>query len=245
MTRIRVTAIGLFLLISCNAWADLKTYDVDFQYRQEVYEALRGVLLDNSGALSNSATASRYGRVQLLPSGQILVDAAPETLVQVEAVIRAVRERPAGAAPRVSLRYWAVLGTRAGGNAADAPSTMQVPSVLGDVLAELERFHGELAFRVIGSAAVVTESGQPGEVDGMPFSVEQEAYVQGQTLNANIAMRLESTDPTNFFEGELEVRATLQRGEFVVLGESTLRSTQQGGGLDGTLFYIVHWPEGE
>jgi hypothetical protein len=243
MTRIRLAAVGLFLLISSNAWGDLRTYDVELQYRQEVVAALKGVLLDSPGNLGSSSTAARYGRVQLLPSGQILVDAAPDTLEQVEAVLRAVRERPAGAAPRVSLRYWAVLGTRAGANAADASGTTPPPRVLSGVLAELERFHGELAFRVIGAAAVVTESGQPGVVEGNPFSVEQTAYAQGQTVNANIGMSLERVDATNpvqgFFEGELEVRATLQRGEFVVLGESTL----QAGGLDGTLFYIVHWPE--
>ena len=154
-----------------------------------------------------------------------------------------MRERPAGATPRVSLRYWAVLGTRAEGNAAAAPSTGQVPSVLRDVLAELERFHGELAFSVIGTAAVVTESGQHGGIEGIPLSVEQTAYVQGQTLNANIRIELIYFDaPTNpRFGGELEIRSTLQSGEFVVLGESTL----QGGRVNGTVFYIVHWPEAE
>jgi hypothetical protein len=249
MMRIRLPAIGLLLLISSNAWADLKTYDVDVQHQQEVYQALRNVLVDNP---QFAAPGLAMGRVHLLPSGQILVDAAPETLEQVEEVLRAIRERPAPAAPRVSLRYWAVLGAA---SAAGAPSAAQVPSVLNGVLTELERFHGKLGFRVIGTAAVVTESGQQGGVEGR-LSVEQTAYVQGQALNANIRMVLDLSPDQRalgapgfvvlqgaeaYEVGELEVRATLERGEFVVVGEST----QQGNGLDGTLFYIVHWPENQ
>jgi len=139
------------------------------------------------------------------------------------------------------------------------PDSTRPPSGLQEVLTELKQFHGELAFRVIGAAAVVTESGQQGQVEGNPLSVEQTAYVQGQTLNANIRMVLDLSPDERALRalaapgfavlqgaeagevGELEVRATLKRGEFVVVGEST----QQGNGLDGTLFYIVHWPENQ
>jgi hypothetical protein len=94
------------LLLSSNAWADLRTYDVDPQYRQELYSALRSIL-DPTGI-----TMKAYGRVELLPSGQILVNASPETLVQVEAVLQAIRARPVTPTPRAALRYWAVLGSR-------------------------------------------------------------------------------------------------------------------------------------
>jgi hypothetical protein len=239
MTRIRLPAIGLLLLISSNAWADLRTYDVDVQHQQEVYQALRNVLVDNP-AFAGPGIA--MGRVHLLPSGQILVDAAPETLEQVEEVLRAIRERPAPPAPRVSLRYWAVLGTPPGTTMTATPGSTRPPSGLQEVLTELKQFHGELQFLVIGTAAAVTQSGQPGGVEGMPLAVEQMAYVQGQTLNANLRIVLQQQLSGGVRElGELEVRTTLQRGEFVVLGEST----QQGNGYDGTLFYIVHWPENE
>jgi hypothetical protein len=103
------------------------------------------------------------------------------------------------------------------------------------VLAELKRFHGDLTFRVLGTAAVVSESGQPSGVDGNPLSTSQLAHVQGDMLNAEINIEIEHTEAV----GELEVRTSLKRGEFVVLGEST----QQGNTTNGTLFYIVHWPE--
>jgi hypothetical protein len=250
--RIRLPAIGLLLLISANAWADLRTFDVDFRYRQEVYAALRNVLISDP---TNAVGAARYGRVELLPSGQILVDAHPDTLAQVEEVIRAVRDRPAGAAPRVSLRYWAVLGTRPEQDAEDPPGSAPVPPVLDDVLTELRRFHGELTYRLIGTAALATASGQTGRMDSQLLTVEHTAYVQEQTLNATISLQIQTFEPPppgptgGFnpfqtrveFNTHLEVDAALGRGEFLVLGESTVR----GGGLDGTLFYIVHWPEDE
>lgn len=231
MTRIRLAVIGLLLLISSGARADLRTYDVDLQYRQEVYEALSDVLVrDPQFALPGVA----MGRVQLLPSGQILVDAAPDTLEQVELVLKAIRERPATAAPRVSLRYWVLIGTGASVNA-PLQSTTPVPSMLTGVLNELKGAHGELAFRVLGTAAVASESGQMGAINGVPLNVRQTAYVQGQTLNARINLELKP------YSSSIAVGATLARGEFLVLAESTLQS----GGLDGTLFYIVHWPETE
>ena len=40
------------------------------------------------------------------------------------------------------------------------------------------------------------------------------------------------------YVGKVVLNVTLERGEFLVLGESTVRTFQ----LDGTLFYIAHWP---
>jgi hypothetical protein len=238
MTRYRSGIIALLFGVSSNAWADLRTFDVGLQYQQEVFEAIRNVL--NPAAVGGGNSS---GTAQLLPNGQILVNAQPQTLEQLEQVVKALRERPVAPAPRVALRYWAVLGTRAQGNAANAVGSPP-PPVLDDVLTELERLNGDLTFRVIGMAAVASESGQRGEVEGMTLSIEQTAYVQGDALNASIKMDLRTRtagEPPSggeeFHVGTLEVRTPLQRGEFVVLGESAV----QGGGLDGPVFYVVHW----
>ena len=214
------------------------------QYQQEIANALASVLREGQ----------TQGRVQLLPSGQILVNASPETLQQVEAVLQTIRARPVEATPRVALRYWAVLGSR--GGAAD-PQGSAPPSMLGDVLGELRRIHGDLTFRVIGTAAVVTESGQEGSVDGIPLNVEQQAFVQGDRLSAEIHLRLTGIGGPNDDQrqpvtvvgppelvriGALSVHTSLRRGEFVVLGEGEV-DQRQGGGLNGLVFYIVHWPE--
>jgi hypothetical protein len=241
MTSIRLPAIALALLISGNAHADLQTYDVDPQYQQEIYEALRRILEPQG--------QPTQGRVQLLPTGQILVNASVETLSQVEQVLQAIRTRSTPAAPRVALRYWGVLGTRRGDAAANAVGSTP-PAALDDILGELRRLHGELTFRVIGAAAVVTSSGQQGVLEGATLSVEQTAHVQGDTLNADISMQLIGIAPPPigvFNGGELDLRATLKRGEFVVLGESYFQRGAIEPGPDpiiqGPVFYIVHWEE--
>jgi hypothetical protein len=102
--------------------------------------------------------------------------------------------------------------------------------------------HGDLTFRVIGTAALATESGEPGSVSGMALEVAQTAYVQGDVLNAKIGLNLEGAfgDPAQRIAiGDLRVSTSLRRGEFLVIGESELK----GGGLDGPVFFIVHWPE--
>ena len=74
--RLQLPVLALLLLTSSTAWADLKTYDVDPQYRQEIYSALLKIL-DPAGTNFGGQT---QGRVQLLPSGQLLVNAPAETL---------------------------------------------------------------------------------------------------------------------------------------------------------------------
>lgn len=235
MTRIRLGATALLSLMASSAWADLRTFDVPPQYRQEVLSALQRVLFAQG--------QPTQGQAQLLPSGQILVNASPETLEQVEAVLQTIRAQPTEPTPRAALRYWAVLGSRSG---AATPPGSAPPSVLGDVLGELTRIHGDLTFRVLGTAALVTDSGQEGSVDGMPLDVEQQAFVQGDRLNAEIDLHLTGIggpdeDIALLSIGSLSVRTSLRRGEFVVLGESEHQG--QGTGIDGLVFYIVHWAE--
>ena len=247
MIRIRLPLIAaLTLLISSNAWADLKTYDVGPQYQQEVFTALNNILTPQPGQTT-------WGRVQLLPSGQILVNADPATLAQVDQVLAALRSRPVSTTPRVELQYWAVVGSRpAAANAAGraqvdvsvvgnrAPANLSAPpSELNDVLAELKRVHGDLQFRVLGTTSLTTQSGQHGEIGGAPLRVDQTTFVQGDTLNARIEMQLSSTTQNGPPPNRIEVGTSLRRGEFVVLGQSEL----VGGGLDGPVFFIVHWPD--
>ncbi|HEX7081626.1 MAG TPA: hypothetical protein VF329_11480 [Gammaproteobacteria bacterium] len=251
MSIVRVAVVCLGLLLASVVRAEIKVYDVDFKYQREVYEALNEILVRDP-AFAGPGTA--FGRVELLPTGQIVVDTAPATQAQIEQLLAAVAARQTDVSPSARLRYWAVLGSPAAEAAGDTPS------MLSDVLAELERVHGDLTFRVLGTATLVTESGQEGEVEGRPLTVRQRAYVQGDTASAEIAMRLtirERFEPeldnagnVNVFATtrveetaqELNLNVTLNRGEFLVLGENTI---QTPGGIDGTLFYIVNWPAAE
>jgi hypothetical protein len=234
MNRFRLAAIGLALLAASTARADLRTYDVDPQYRQEIYAALQSILSDNGPALGVTA----YGRVELLPTGQILVNAPPGALEQVEAVLASIRSRPVAPTPRVELRYWAVLGSR-GSNAGGGGT----PPALQPVLAELKAMQGDLMFRVIGSAALTTDSAQHGSVEGTVLSVAQTTYAQGDTVSVDLQIEVHSMLPTEDESlpayASLEAGTTLKRGEYVVLGGSEL----QGAGLQGPVFFIVHWPE--
>lgn len=236
---LRLFVAILVLTTSATAAAELKTYDIPPPLQQEIVAALDRIL-NPSGP--GTVPGGSYGRVQVLPSGQMIVNAPPQTLEQIDEVLAAIRNRPAAPAPRASLHYWAVLGSRAA--ASDPPGTPP-PSSLNEVLDELRRLHGDLEFRVIGSASLATESGTPGSVSGMALEVRQSVYIQDETLNASIGMHLEGRLPpeapglpAQFDIGSIDVRTALRRGEFVVLGQSEL----VGGGLDGPVFFIVHWP---
>jgi hypothetical protein len=246
MSRIHIAAACLGLFLAANASAELRTYDVDFKYQREVYTALASILAGDPA--SAAAAGAAYGRVQLLPTGQIVVDASPATHDQIEQLLAAVKSRQTEPTPRVTFRYWVVLGTSAG----QPPPGDTPPPILNDVLAELRRVNGNLTFRVLGTATLVTESGQDGEVASEPLGAKQRIYVQGQTASGAIQLNyVERTIPTvqpnlpafttfTPYEGKIALNVSLERTEFLVLGESTVRNQQ----LNGTLFYIVHWPPG-
>jgi hypothetical protein len=252
MPKIHLAAACLGLLLAANAAAEIRTYDVDFKYQQEVYGALVNILNVDPG--TSAAAGLAYGRLQLLPTGQIVVDTAPATHAQIEELLAAIRERQTDATPRVTFRYWAVLGTSEDNQPGNQPPPNRAQfaqlGFLSEVLDELMRVHGNLTFRVLGTATLVTESGQQGEVAGEPLGAKQRVYVQEQTASGEIELRyVERTVPparqdqpifTTFspYEGKIALNVSLERGEFLVLGESTVRNQQ----LNGTLFYIVHWP---
>jgi hypothetical protein len=253
MSKIHAVVACLGLLLASNASAEIRTYDVDFKYQQEVYGAL--VHLLNVDPSISAPAGLAYGRLQLLPTGQIVVDTAPETHAQIEELLAAIRERQTDATPRVTFRYWAVLGTSEDNQPGNQPPPSRATAgshLLGEVFDELRRVHGDLDFRVLGTASLVTEHGQEGEVRSEPLGAKQLVYVQGQTASAEIevnyverivpSMQQQQNQPifTTFspYEGRIALNVSLERGEFLVLGESTVRNLQ----LNGTLFYIVHWP---
>jgi len=129
-----------------------------------------------------------------------------------------------------------------------------VPAILSDVLDELRRVHGNLAFRLYGNATVVSDSGQSGRLRGDTLSINQLAYVQQSMLNVELSIEFEygvltaqvpgngQTNPFNTvqrFQQGVNLDTSLKPNEFVVVGENTMRVAD---GIDGTIFYIVQWP---
>lgn len=256
MTRFRALILLIGLGMTTGALAELRTYDVEARYRQEVYTALSGVL--NPGG-----SEPAKGRVRLLPTGQLLIDTSAEMHTQVAAVLESIRSHQAEATPRVTLRYWAVLGTKGPQpQNVGIGAGMEVPEILSDVLDQLRRVHGDLVFSVYGNATLVSESGQQGELMGEPLTIRQRAYVQESKLHVELAIRADyavvvsqqggsgdgQATPFQSFRIQqgVELNTSLEPNEFVVVGENTARNSDRvKGGIDGTIFYIVQWPVAE
>jgi hypothetical protein len=256
MTQIRALILLLGLGMTTGALAEMRTYDVEARYRQEVYTALRGVL-------SPEGVTPAQGRIQLLPTGQLLIDTSAEMHAQVAAVLQSIKNHQAEATPRVTLRYWAVLGTKGSPQDSRIGGDMEVPEILSGVLDELRRVHGDLAFRLYGNATLVSESGQEGDLSGETLNISQRAYVQESKLNVELAVRFNYTvvaeqyrgsgggqgipfQAIQRFEQGVKLNTSLEPNEFVVVGENTIRNSDRvTGGIDGTIFYIVQWSVAE
>lgn len=242
MTYLRTWILFLGLIVAAAAQAELRVYDVDPRYRQEVFEALRSVLSRNDLASP--------GTISVLPTGQLLVDTSSQMHAQVGAVLESINTYHAEPTPRVTLRYWAVLGTRA--PELSSGQGLDVPEVLAEVLDEIRRSHGDLSFRLHGAATLVSGSGQQSELSGQTLNVTQTAYVQPSRLDVELAMDFQYTIATQVpkDDGEsipytrreqqaLSLRTSLEPNEFVVVSENTM-----GENL-GTVFYIVQWAVAE
>lgn len=213
MSSIRLLTIVALLAVAATASASTVVYDVDAAYRQEVFEALAHLLDRND---------NRGGRVQLLPNGQIVVDTATdERQAEVAAILEAIASAEPEPTPVVSLRYWVLEGIPGGDNVGN------VPSVLNDVIRELETVHGELGVRVLNSAIVSGRAGEQSVFGTDTMELVQTVYINGDQLNGQIVV------DTDF--QELMVNVAIGRGEYLVLGSSTAG--------DGIVALIVNWPE--
>lgn len=216
--RILLCALSLTAVV-VPALASIRVYDVDPVYRQEVYNILTNLL--------NRETPTLSGRVQLLPSGQIVVDTmTDERQAEVAAVLEAIANSEPEETPTVTLRYWVLLGVP---DTADAPA---LPSTLDGVVAELEAVHGELGVRILDAATVSGRSGESAALQNDRWEIVQHANVggEGERLNARVEIEHELQ--------ELDANLSLTRGEFVVLGAGTSAQPVE----NGVLALIVSWP---
>ena len=222
---LRTLALGGFLLAATAARAEIQVYEVDAQISGEVVGALNDAVQKQCAGIAGKQCSAR-----LLPSGQLLVEAPAETHAQIAAVLKAVSAHRAGPAPRVTLRYWVVVGTA--GAASDAGAKRAPPAALQPVLNQLERVYGDLQFNVAGTAAV-TSDGAAALLPSRrrPLEVSQSARAVGDSLTASVNLSYKDADQ------ELAVTVTIKRGEYLVLGE---QSAAEGA---GTTFYIVNWSE--
>ena len=211
-------AIGT--LAAANVQAGPQIYDVDPNYRQEVYEVLRDMLDVGDSAYG--------GKVSILPTGQLLVDTwSDERQAQVAEILAAIAASDPAPTPTVTLRYWILQGEP---GADDAPG---LPSTLGSVIDELEDLHGDLGFTILDAATVSGQSGNNAFFETNSWEIMQEVIVNGEGDRLNAHLFVETNDQ------ELMVDLTINRGEFIVLGAGTMDDVAG----NGVRALVVNWPE--
>ena len=225
-----LAAIGL-LVVSASASADTALYDLDAKNAKEIARAIGNVLEKQCVTVLQNGNAFNGCHVELLPTGQLLVEAPPASQSQVGAVLKAIAVRNASPTPRVTLQYWVIYG--APGKAVDTDPALRP---LAPVLQQLERAHGELGFSLQDTTSITAQSATSASAVGGPLQISQRVAASGDTVDvmAQISFKRQPVSQS------LDVSVTIKRGEFVVLGERTAGPDEHG-----MLFYVVHWPQGQ
>src|SRR4029077_3229686 len=150
MKLTRLAPLGL-LLFAATAFADTALYDLDAKNAKEIANAIRSVVDAQcmTGPSQNPGTNASMCRGELLPTGQLLVEAPPTSQAQVAAVLKAIAARNAAPPQRATLQYWVLYGVPGKPDATDASL-----KPLNAVLQQLERLHGELGFSVQDAVSI-------------------------------------------------------------------------------------------
>ncbi|MGD8339242.1 MAG: hypothetical protein PVH89_00590 [Gammaproteobacteria bacterium] len=220
MKSLRIPLAACLVTASLQAQAATEIYDVRPAYRQEVVDILSGMLDVDMREFG--------GSVQLLPTGQILVDTYSDARQEeIRAVLEAIASKEPEPTPTIRLRYWVLHGVAGAEDASDLPST------LDDVVRELEDVHGDLGFEILDAAMLSSMSGEVGVFENDRWEIVQQAFASGEEDRINATLTIEHE-----FQ-ELHIQLALTRGEFVVLGAGTSAQLVE----DGVLALIVNWPE--
>ncbi|HEX5047777.1 MAG TPA: hypothetical protein VFX89_11705 [Gammaproteobacteria bacterium] len=246
----KLKTLALFgIAVASTAAAEPAVYDLGPSNARETAEAInRAVqaLCSRPGGETNGVAGSC--RAELLATGQLLVEAPAPAQAKIAEVLKAIAARGAAPTPRITLQYWVISGAPGKPDASD-PALKP----LNAVLQQLEKLHGELGFKVEDSLTLTTQSGTNASNNGRSFEVSESVRAAGDTVDADIRLKftrmmptaLPQGGPTSVFvpsQSELSVSTAIRRGEYLVLGEGKFFNTPD---QSGTLFYVVHWPEGQ
>jgi hypothetical protein len=235
------------LLLAATALADTAVYDLDAKNAKEIADALGHVLTAQcTSGPKDTVTNQSMCKVELLSTGQLLVEAPSASQAQVAAVLKAITARSAAPTPRVTLQYWVIYGAPGKPAAADASL-----KPLAAVVQQLERAHGDLGFSLLDTTSLMTQSGSSSGAHGGSLNVDQSVRASGDDLDLSARLEFAPKPLLPDLNVNLSVRVTIKRGEFVVLGERTaveVHSGEQDKGLptdirqkSGMLFFVVHW----
>ena len=237
-----LASMGL-LLLAATAFADTAVYDLDAKNAKEIADALGRVLTAQcTSGPKDTVTNQSMCKVELLPTGQLLVEAPAASQAQVAAALKAIGARTAAPTPRVTLQYWVIYGAPGKPAAPDA----QLPTA---VLQQLERAHSDLSFSVLDTVSLTTQPGGVGVARGGSLSIDQGTHSSGADLDLNTHLQFAPRALFPDLNVDLRVSVTMKRGEFVVLGERTAVEVHGEPGKaefdvrqkPGMLFFVVHW----
>jgi hypothetical protein len=245
--RLHTLAMLGLLLVSATASADTALYELNAKNAKAVALALRNVLAAQcTSGPKDVATNQAMCQVELLPTGQLLVEAPPASQAQVAAVIKAIASKDATPAPQITVQYWVLYGAPGKPDAADGSL-----KPLNAVLQQLKRAHGELGFSVQDTVSITTQSGAGGSSHGGLLNVDQMPRASGDDLDLWGHLQFAPRPLLPDLRVDLNISVTIKRGEFVVLGERTAVEIVGGQpGKDepleirqkpGMLFFVVHW----
>ena len=245
MTLRTLLLTGMALLAAAAAQAETRLYSVDATNAKEIADALAGVVRAQEACPpqlnAQGGVVQIRCHVELLPTGQIIVEAPGSVHAQIAAVLKAIDARDAEPTPRITLRYWVIAGFE--GRAPTPP-----PSGLAPVITQLQRLHGNLSFALEESATLTTESGSNAFSSEGELEVQNTVAVNGDSVRAEIHLEFNQRPGAGCaqagcqpFRQELGLTTTIRRGEYLVFGERAF-DTPDG---RGTMFYVVNWPEAQ
>ncbi len=203
----------------------LRSYDVRPEIAKEVEGALTTALSPVNGF--------PYGRVNLSPSGQLLVVAPPSIQQGVEQILKEVASRKPAATP--SIRFEAWLVTASPGAPTDSPSLTEIEPALRAV----EQSKGSAHFELLEKLSTQTQAGQNSSVQGERTSLSVTGSLRRDSKDQPVIAALVVLN-THISHGgpppSIKAQTELRPGELLVLGQSSL---SEGADADRALYYIV------
>jgi len=168
------------------------------------------------------------GRVELGPSGRLLV-AAPESVHEgIEEIIAEIDETPPEPAPSISITYWIVTGK-------PAEETSWSPRIdtMGSVFEGIASADGPTEFALLERVDLHSRSGERASTGTRHFWVEQRATSRAGGVLADLDLKGKRG------AASVRTRVDLEPGTTLVLGQSALPEIFAEGPSETSIYFIV------
>ncbi|ANM28623.1 hypothetical protein ABI59_01825 [Acidobacteria bacterium Mor1] len=182
---------------------EIRTYPVPAEKRIKALQAVRALIEDHGGNVTNLDDSS-------------LTVTAPLMLQQgVAEVIATVAQAAGETAPQpgpTTLSYWAVMARPS----TNAGSIDSLPARIGPALSEVSEVHGGLEFRLVEELRLGTYAGSGGQLHGSSLVLEQRVVTSSEkAVIADVDLRWGTSS-----KNRLATRVRLEPGSTVVMGQA-------------------------